>query len=104
MVPVYRAVVKLEGFSALNRLNPSAIASTRARPPNENAFETRSVNDDSDAPRPQLMVVHAPMSLTIGLLLESRPSNANAVVAMSLFDPFWFRSTPSVVATGNAER
>src|SRR5262245_19799484 len=87
-VPRYRRPLIPDEFNALNRLNTSAIASTRAVPISRNAFETRRFNDDSGAPRPQLIVAHGPRSFMIGLWLLSNPVNANPSVAMSVLFPF----------------
>src|SRR5207244_6303522 len=88
IVPVKRAAVNVDGLSALNRLKTSPIASTRDVPTRRNDFDTRRFNDDSDAPRPQLIVAQVPRLFTIALLFASRPSNANASVGMSLLAPF----------------
>jgi hypothetical protein len=104
IVPVALAVVNVAGFDAFSRLKTSKKPSTRAVPRSRNVFVRRRSSDDCDAPRPQLIVSQGPSSLKIARLLASSPSYAYAVVGISVLEPFWFRSTPSVIATGSAER
>src|SRR5262245_4502705 len=80
------------------------MASTRAVPKSGKPFETRRLKVDCDAPRPQLIVSHGPISFTLTLPLSSKPSKANAVSAISLLTPLAFTSTPCVRFTGSADR
>src|SRR6266536_2966736 len=103
-VPRNRWGLNTDGLIALNTLKTSPIASTRAVPTSRNDFDTRRFSCEKDVPRPQLIVLQEPMSFAIGLLLASKPSNANATLDRSLLIPFWLRSTPWMMFNGIAVR
>ena len=67
------------GLIALKRLNPSAIASMFIPCGRRNTFDTRRLNIDSAAPRPQFTVSHVPISLKDGTPASSTPVNSKAV-------------------------
>src|SRR5262249_14717367 len=94
--PVNRRGTKPAGFSLLNRLNTSPIASTLAWPRSGNARETRRFICWNRYPRPQFQVLHGPVSVGCdglsGLYVNARSG-------MSLFVKSLFRSSPCVVAT-----
>src|SRR5207253_2400981 len=68
----------------LNRLNTSPITSACARPPRLNSFDTRAFSCCCGKPRPQLTVVHVPISLNVDWL-KSGLSGSNDATANAVF-------------------
>src|SRR5205814_10551913 len=101
IVPLNRRVVNVVGLTLLNRLNGSAMASTRAGPPRRNARVTRRFTWLKRYPRPQFHVLKAAMSLgcagSSGLYSKARSG-------MSLLVKSLFRSRPWKIDTGSAVR